>query len=69
MKFADNLKRYRLMVGYTQKEMANILGITERGYRYYENGQREPNLSALVLIADLLKISLDDLVGRTPPNL
>lgn len=64
MKFSENLKHYRLAFGCTQKDMAALLGLTERGYRYYENGQREPNLSTLIKIADFLKISLDDLVGR-----
>ncbi len=64
MNFAKNLKEYRLSMKYTQSEMAHFLGMTERGYRYYENGQREPNLSTLVMIADYLKVSLDELVGR-----
>jgi len=64
MDFAKNLKTYRLSVCCTQQEMANILGITVRGYRNYEMGTREPSLSFLVLIADKLNVSLDELVGR-----
>lgn len=64
MQFHQNLKRYRLELGFTQKAMAQQLGISERGYRYYEMGTREPNLSSLVKIADFLGLSLDDLVGR-----
>ena len=67
MNFYENLKTYRLMLGCTQKEMSVILGLSERGYRYYENGQREPDLTALVTIADYLKVSLDDLIGREFP--
>lgn len=65
MNFHENLRNYRLKMGYTQSEMAYHLGMSERGYRYYENGQREPNLSTLVIIADLLEVSIDDLVGRS----
>ncbi|WP_278943038.1 helix-turn-helix domain-containing protein [Anaerotruncus colihominis] len=68
MDFAKNLKEYRLSFGLTQMEMAHFLGITERGYRYYENGQREPNLYTLVTIADYLNVSLDDLIGRKFPK-
>ena len=64
MNFAKNLKEYRLSMKYTQSEMAHFLGMNERGYRYYENGQREPNLSTLVMIADYFNVSLDELVGR-----
>lgn len=65
MDFAKKLKEYRLLMGCTQKEMADMLGITVRGYRNYEIGAREPNLSFLVMLADRLQVSLDDLVGRS----
>jgi len=64
MNFSTNLKNYRLATNRTQKEMAEFLGISERGYRNYEIGAREPNLSSLIQIADILEVSLDDLVGR-----
>lgn len=64
MNFSSNLKNYRLATNRTQREMAEFLGISERGYRNYEIGAREPNLSTLIQIADILDISLDDLVGR-----
>lgn len=65
MDFANRLKSYRLMMGCTQQEMADMLGITVRGYRNYELGNREPNLAFLVALADRLNVSLDDLVGRS----
>lgn len=68
MDFSKKLKAYRLSVGLTQVEMAKYLGITERGYRYYENGKHEPNLSTLVIIADRLNVSMDDLIGRKFPK-
>lgn len=64
MNFSSNLKNYRLATNRTQREMAEFLGISERGYRNYEIGAREPNLSTLIQIADILNISLDNLVGR-----
>ena len=64
MEFNQNLKKYRISLSLTQKAMADYLGISERGYRYYEMGTREPNLSALVQMADILHVSLDELVGR-----
>lgn len=67
MDFCNNLKHFRLAMGCTQKEMAAYLGITERGYRNYEIGAREPSLSDLVRIADKLNVSLDALVGRDSP--
>lgn len=67
MQFQENLKKFRTALNITQKEMAKRLGISERGYRNYEIGCREPNMSALIQIADILRVSLDDLVGRDFP--
>ena len=68
MDFPSNLKHFRQMNALTQKQMADCLGMSERGYRNYEIGQREPNLSDLVKIADLLNVSLDALIGRDFPK-
>lgn len=67
MQFQENLKKFRTALNITQKEMAGHLGISERGYRNYEIGRREPNMSALIQITDILQVSLDDLVGRHFP--
>ena len=65
--FSQSLKRYREMYGATQKQMAEKLGMTPNAYQKYELGTREPKLSTLIEIADILKVSLDDLVGRIFP--
>lgn len=67
MKFNGYLKQHRETYGYTQKQMAEIIGITLRSYQRYESGEREPNIETLVQIADFFKISLDDLIGRKFP--
>lgn len=68
MEFPERLKRIRLELGYTQAEMAQILGITTRGYRNYEIGAREPGLSFLITLADTFSVSMDYLIGRTFPK-
>lgn len=66
--FSQNLKQARLSRMYTQADMALILGMSVRGYRNYEIGAREPNLTDLVKIADFLGTSIDWLVGRDFPK-
>ncbi len=68
MDFSDKLKQLRLLLGCTQSQMADLLGITARGYRNYELGAREPELSTLIKLADYFEVSLDDLVGRNFPK-
>lgn len=62
--FSKTLKYYRELYGVTQKQMAEKLQMTPNAYQKYELGTREPNLSNLIQIADILEVSLDDLVGR-----
>ncbi len=62
--FSNNLRNRRLFIGATQKEMAQMLEMTPNAYQKYELGTREPNLTTLIQIADILNVSLDDLVGR-----
>lgn len=67
MKFNECLKHQREAHGYTQKQMAELLKIAPRSYQRYELGEREPNIETLVQIADIFKISLDNLIGRDFP--
>ncbi|WP_258959121.1 helix-turn-helix domain-containing protein [Paenibacillus tyrfis] len=61
-------KRLRELRGkkkWTQKEVAEKLGITESGYGYYEQGRREPSNETLNKLAELFSVSTDYLLGRT----
>ncbi len=66
--FHDRLNETRIKQGYTAQQMADILGVSLRAYRFYESGSREPNLSSLVKIADTLNVSLDYLLCRDYPE-
>lgn len=64
MTFPENLLRLRSACGLSQKELAKKLNISLPSYQRYEYGQREPQLSTLVAIADFYDISLDELACR-----
>ena len=49
----------------TQKEMAMLLGLSQRTYSHYENGTRSIPLDVLISIADFHNVSIDYLLGRT----
>jgi transcriptional regulator with XRE-family HTH domain len=63
--FPKVLKEARTYYKITQKQTAEALGITERAYRHYELGTREPDIRTLIAIADRFNVSLDFLTGRT----
>lgn len=62
--FANNLKYYRELTSRTQREMAELLNMTVNAYQQYEYGKREPRLSVLIEISDILNVSLDELVKK-----
>lgn len=69
MNFQNRLKYYREKAGYTSaKEFAKFLGIGYTTYVGYENKGREPRYELLCKIANVLNVSLDNLVGRTPED-
>lgn len=49
----------------TYSEIANDIGISLRALKYYVAGEREPNMSTLIALADFFEVSLDYLVGRS----
>jgi transcriptional regulator with XRE-family HTH domain len=44
--------------------MADLLELAPRSYQHYEYEEREPSLTMLVRIADLLDVSVDYILGR-----
>ena len=62
---AQRLKELREGRRLYQKEMAELLGLSLRGYQSYETDQSEPKLKTLIALADYFDVSIDYLVGRT----
>lgn len=61
----DRLKSHRLEKKLTHEDMASKLGITRQGYGNYESGKRDLDTATLTLIADILDVDTDYLLGRT----
>ncbi len=49
----------------TQKQVAQILGMSQTGYSKYETGENDIPTAILIKLADLYKTSIDYLLGRT----
>ena len=53
----------------TQKQIAQMLGMSQTGYSKYETGENDIPTSILIKLADLYDTSVDYLLGRTDnPN-
>lgn len=62
--FRKNIYELRKLNRFTQREVAQRLGISQPSYIRYESGSAEPTLENLVKIADLYDVSVDFLLGR-----
>lgn len=58
------LAKYRKRNGYTQSEIAEILGIPKKTYQNYEREVRDIDSNMLCRLADIYGITLDELMGR-----
>lgn len=62
--FNKRLRSSRMKNGYTQQNMADILGISLNAYQKYEQAERAPSLECLVKIADIFNVPTDYLLCR-----
>lgn len=63
--FSARLKWLREKKGYSQKEMADLLGVSQPYYFKFEKGTGQPNLETLKKLPEILGESLDLLLGVT----
>jgi len=63
--FADRLKELRKERGLTQKDLAALIGFSERGIQNYELEKNKPTSDALTKFADYFEVSTDYLLGRS----
>lgn len=72
MSFGDSLTKIRKEKGISRKDLAEQLDIPYTTLRNYETDQREPGHKLLIKIANLLSVSVDELVGypgkKKPPR-
>ena len=67
MKF-QRIQDLRIDADMSQRELSEILHISQRSYSHYETGSRNIPIEMLIRLANYYEISLDYLVGRTEKN-
>lgn len=61
--FGERLARLRKAAGYTQKELGEELGISQRMVAYYESQTQHPPTKLMPALATALGVSADELLG------
>ncbi len=65
MSFGQRLAELRKARNFTQQEFADEVGISRRMVAYYESQSQHPPTTHLPIMARVLKLSTDELLGTT----
>lgn len=63
--FVERFAQLNKLKKATYSTVAAEIGVSLRALKYYVSGEREPNMSTLISLADYFDVSLDYLVGRS----
>ncbi|MGN0768305.1 MAG: helix-turn-helix domain-containing protein [Christensenellales bacterium] len=63
MNFGGNFKKYRKQSGFTQKEIALMLGISQSNISDWENNVSRPEYENLIAIARIYDVTVDELLS------
>lgn len=64
--FAKNLKEYRKQKNLSQVELGKALHYGYTAIANYEAGRNEPSFDSLIILAETLDITVDELLGVKP---
>ncbi|MDQ6420643.1 helix-turn-helix transcriptional regulator [Paenibacillus sp. LHD-117] len=67
-RYGKRIAELRKKRGMNQESLAGLLGITRASLSHYETDRREPDYEILTKMADLFRVSFDDLMGRSPDD-
>lgn len=65
MEIGQRIKQHRLKLEYTQKQLADKIGLTPKMISFYENGERTPPIDILLKLVQIFGVSADYLLGIT----
>lgn len=65
MNLGSRIREYRRRRGYTQREMAAKLNMTEANFSSYERNKSRPPLDTLTAIASILGVPVEVLLGKS----
>lgn len=63
MNFGEDIKKCRKDAGYSQKELAKILGLNQSSISDWENDISRPDLETIFELCKLFNVTIYDLLG------
>lgn len=62
--FRQNIRQFRKELGMSQEKLAKYFSSTKSFISNFENGHSTPDIYTFAKLADIFKVSLDELIGR-----
>lgn len=66
--FSTQLKKYRKNNGYTQKQLAEAVGVTQQAVAKWETDKASPDPEMLQKISSILNVTVDSLLDGAAPK-
>ncbi len=66
--FGQRFQRLRKAKGFTQEQIADKVNISYQAVSKWENDINSPDISILGELANILEVTVDELLGRVDPN-
>jgi transcriptional regulator with XRE-family HTH domain len=64
VKFGENLREIRTKREYTQERLGNVSGLSRRIISHYETLAKCPSIEKVAKIADVLDVSITEIIGN-----
>lgn len=68
MDFGEKLKEIRKNEGLSQEQLADKIGVSRQAITKWETGRGLPDIENMMILAEIFKITIDDLVSQASPN-
>lgn len=65
LEIGQNIQKYRRICGLRQKDLAEIINVSDQHISHIEIGRTKLSLATLVAISDALQIDCNTLLGKT----
>lgn len=65
LRFANLIKKQRILTGVSQKDIAAILNVSVQQVQKYESGRNRVTVNVLAALCPLLKISMDEFLANS----
>lgn len=67
MDFGEKLKQIRKEEGLSQEQLAEKIGVSRQAITKWETGKGLPDVENMIILAEIFKITLDELVSQAKP--